>query len=83
MSRLYSSPEVMQLPSYPHRIRARSGAPNHDAVQIHVVDFANHRVQQRRVPQPAAYIRPPDQIIQPAKTSLIVLRDGFAGQAVA
>jgi hypothetical protein len=23
-------------------------------------------------------IRPPDQIIQPAKTSLIVLRDGFA-----
>jgi hypothetical protein len=31
----------------------RSRAPNHDAVQIHVVDFANHRVQQRRVPQPA------------------------------
>jgi len=55
MSLLYSSPEVMQLPSYPHRIRARSGAPNHDAVQIHVVDFANHRVQQRRVPQPAAF----------------------------
>jgi len=78
MSRLYSSPEVMQLPSYPHRIRARSGAPNHDAVQIHVVDFANHRVQQRRVPQSAAYIRPPDQIIQPAKASPIVLRDGFA-----
>jgi len=24
------------------------------------------------------YIRLPDQIIQPAKTSLIVLRDGFA-----
>jgi hypothetical protein len=78
MSRLYSSPEIMQLPSYPHRILTPLGAPNHDAVQIHVVDFANHRVQQRRVPQPAAYIRPPDQIIQPAKTSLIVLRDGFA-----
>jgi len=45
----------MQLPSYPHRIRARSGAPNHDAVQTHVVDFANHRVQQRRVPQPAPF----------------------------
>ena len=29
-------------------------------------------------PHPAAYIRLPDQIIQPAKTSLIVLRDGFA-----
>jgi len=57
---------------------ARSSAPNHDAVQIHVVDFANHRVQQRRVPQPAVYIRLPDQIIQPAKTNLIVLRDGFA-----
>jgi hypothetical protein len=36
---------------------ARSRAPNHDAVQIHVVDFANHRVQQRRVPQPAPLSR--------------------------
>ena len=62
----------------PKRGQRASGAPNHDAVQIHVVDFANHRVQQRRVPQPPAYIRPPDQIIQPAKTSPIVLRDGFA-----
>ena len=53
-------------------------APNHDAVQIHVTDFANHRVQQRRVPQPAAHTRLPDQIVQPAKTSLAVLRDGFA-----
>ncbi|HMM92559.1 hypothetical protein [Bradyrhizobium sp.] len=57
---------------------ARESAPNHDAVQIHVTDFANHRVQQRRVPQPATFIRAPDQIVQPAKTSLIVLRDGFA-----
>jgi hypothetical protein len=60
------------------RSGARRGAPNHDAVQIHVVDFANHRVQQRRVPQPTVYIRPPDQIVQPAKISLIVLRDDFA-----
>jgi hypothetical protein len=29
-------------------------------------------------PKSAAYIRPPDQIIQPAKTSLTVLHDGFA-----
>jgi hypothetical protein len=34
----------------------RKSAPNHDAVQIHVIDVANHRVQQRRVPQPAAFI---------------------------
>jgi hypothetical protein len=57
--------------------------PNRDAVQTQVVDFASHRVQQRRVPQSAAYIRPPEQIIQRAKTSLIFLRDGFAGLAVA
>jgi hypothetical protein len=60
------------------RQSANQGAPNHDAVQIRAVDIANHRVQQRRVPQPAAYIRPPGQIIQPAKTSPIALRDGFA-----
>jgi hypothetical protein len=57
---------------------AHVGAPDHDAVQIHVVDFANPRAQQRRVPQSAAHIRPPDQIIQPAKTSLAALHDGFA-----
>ncbi|WOH70088.1 hypothetical protein [Bradyrhizobium sp. BWA-3-5] len=37
-----------------NRCGAREGAPNHDAVRIHVIDVANHRVQQRRVPQPAA-----------------------------
>jgi hypothetical protein len=67
---------------------ARQGAPyngasNHDAVQIPVVDFASHRVQQRRVPQSAAYFRPPEQITQRAKVSPVFLRDGFAEQAVA
>jgi hypothetical protein len=57
----------MQLPSYPHRIRARSGAPGHNAVQIHVVDFANHRVQQRRVPHPAPFNAHRTKSIQPVK----------------
>lgn len=55
--------------------RPNPGAPNRGAVQIAVVDFASHRVQQRRVPQSAAYIRSPEQITQRAKTSPIVLRD--------
>jgi hypothetical protein len=48
---------------------AKLRAPNHDAVQIHVVKVASHRVQQRRVPQPPANRRRSDQIIQPAKAS--------------
>jgi len=56
MSRLYSSPEgyaVAVVASL--KTRAHAGAPNHDAAQFHVVDFANQRVQQRRVPQPPAF----------------------------
>ena len=42
--------------SWPHRFPgAHAGAPNHGVVQFHVADFANHRVQQRRVPQPPAF----------------------------
>ena len=67
MSCLYSSPEsyAVALESYgvalasprparacAHRITMSS---NFLAVQFHVVGFANHRVQQRRVPQPPAF----------------------------
>jgi hypothetical protein len=79
MSRLYSSPESLcSCRRGLIRPGARLAAPNHDAVQIHVIDFANHRVQQKTRSPPTGVPRSPDQIVQPAKTSLIVLRDDFA-----
>src|SRR5437868_11719991 len=55
------SPFIPALKSYAVAIVVSSDpgaclrAPNQDAVQIHVIDVANPRVQQRRVPQPPAF----------------------------
>jgi len=56
------SPFIPALKSYAVAVVVSSNpgaklrAPNQDAVQIHVVKVASHRVQQRRVPQPPAIV---------------------------
>ena len=80
-----SWPQILASPDCERAKAHRSTmSSNFLAVQSHVVDFANHRVQQRRVPQPPAFTasRTNHSACQPSPTiahnNFAIEHNGFA-----